>query len=1047
MKSSQPSRFKDGIEQSEGSSGFVSARRIYGAAFICLATAVAGVAQTGKVTQILGLVPPAVANGVAVAAGQFRSDQMLRLALGLQHPHPADEEQFVVDLHTKGSPRFMHFLTADQWNAQFSPSEQDEQAVVDWAQAQGLTVTQRFANRLVVDVEAPVSAIEAALGVKINSYALQGVSYYSNDRNPAVPAALGSIVHSIGGLNNIQAAKHGNHGFAEPVFPVYSQGLTKSTGQSGSDAGDSTKLAGAPLLTNNAYNPVALYGSEAYDSNALDALGHCCNPLGNPNASPVETSIAIVSFGKVNGADITGFHNTYPYLADNWQQFYIDGTPTTPDVEGTLDMEWSTAMANSFGAAANTAKVYIYDGANPNPSTVTDAYNYALSDGYARVFSTSWGLAEVDGISQPDMDTDHGIFNAMIGQGWTLVSISGDWGATSWGTTSGSSEGCVPHLAVTYPGSDPNMVSAGGSSLTLGNGLSFSEEFAWVAGPSGCAADDGGSGGGTSAYYAAPSYQGLPIGAKRQVPDIALNADGDTRPQNFYFGGILSPAGGTSIVAPEVAGFFAQANAYMLYVGAFTGGCSAGGCAPIGNGGWYLYVFGLQPKLAPHYPFYDIMSGCNNNDVTEAHNLTAFCAGPGRDQVTGWGSFNFLQLAWAINFDLVGDFGVPMANFSGPALNKWYNNNQVVSWSIYDTAEPGKEITGVAGFSQAWDTDPGGDPTSAMSPGSGNSFYSGPQFPNKTSGCLDFAGSSCSAAVGQGWHTVNVRAWDNTGIPNYFHYGPIGYDTVPPQTTGQASTANPAQITLTATDATSGVAGTVYQLDGGPTTTYGGPFLVSAPGGHVLTFHSTDVAGNVESNETLTFAVGANTPTITLVTNNVAPLQLNQSITFTVAVSSANGPPTGTVTFFDGSSQMGVCALSAGKATLPPTILAVGTHTITAAYSGSAGFAPSTSPAFTQTVVGASTSTTLTSTPNPSTIFSRVTLTATVTGGFPSPSGIVTFLNGTTVLGTGSVDTATRKATYSPTFIASGTYSIQAVYGGNADSSPSTSPALKQVVH
>jgi hypothetical protein len=35
--------------------------------------------------------------------------------------------------------------------------------------------------------------------------------------------------------------------------------------------------------------------------------------------------------------------------------------------------------------------------------------------------------------------------------------------------------------------------------------------------------------------------------------------------QNFYFNGSLQIGGGTSIVAPELAGFFAQENAYLLY--------------------------------------------------------------------------------------------------------------------------------------------------------------------------------------------------------------------------------------------------------------------------------------------------------------------------------------------------------------------------------------------------------------------------------------------------------------------------------------------------
>lgn len=55
--------------------------------------------------------------------------------------------------------------------------------------------------------------------------------------------------------------KTGHHGFAQPVFPVYSKGMTDAVGASGSDNGDLTKLPGDPGLTNSAYDPVYLYSS------------------------------------------------------------------------------------------------------------------------------------------------------------------------------------------------------------------------------------------------------------------------------------------------------------------------------------------------------------------------------------------------------------------------------------------------------------------------------------------------------------------------------------------------------------------------------------------------------------------------------------------------------------------------------------------------------------------------------------------------------------------------------------------------------------------
>ena len=54
------------------------------------------------------------------------------------------------------------------------------------------------------------------------------------------------------------------------------------------------------------------------------------------------------------------------------------------------------------------------------------------------------------------------------------------------------------------------MVSAGGSSLELYTGPTFISEVAWTGGAEGCSVNDGGTGGGVSAYYAAPSYMAVP---------------------------------------------------------------------------------------------------------------------------------------------------------------------------------------------------------------------------------------------------------------------------------------------------------------------------------------------------------------------------------------------------------------------------------------------------------------------------------------------------------------------------------------------------------
>ena len=225
-----------------------------------------------------------------------------------------------------------------------------------------------------------------------------------------------------------------------------------------------------------------------------------------------------------------------------------------------------------------------------------------------------------------------------------------------------------------------------------------------------------------------------------------------------------------------LAGFFAQEGAYLVYLASLTGndcGSPHQGCGPMGNGNAYLYYEGVNAPYAAHYPFYDITSGCNSNDITVANKLTAFCSGAGYDSVTGWGTANMLQLAWTINTFIAGDFAAPAVNLSGPLINHYFNTPKTVSWTIGDVSGNGAVPTGVAGFSQAWDADPG-DSYSKATPGNGDSFYSGPQYPLAVSGSMVLDSSN------EGCHTVHVRAWDNAGESGDNTYGPVCFDDIAP---------------------------------------------------------------------------------------------------------------------------------------------------------------------------------------------------------------------------------------------------------------------------
>jgi len=990
-------------------------------------------------SSLAGAAPREVRNGSATQIGHYDMQQHLRLVIGLQHPNLAAEEQFLEQLHTKDSPIFMQFLTAEEWNKRFSPSAADEQAVVDWAQSVGMTVTQRYANRLLVDLEAPPATIEKALGVTINKYQVGARTGYSNDRDPTIPAPLRNIIHSLSGLNSIQVLHPASHFASEPAFADYSAGPARGYGSAGGADAIPQHLSADyspamhPDVTNGAYDPSDIYSSQAYDVTALNALGHCCNPLNHANMTPPESSIAIATAGTQDPNDFAGFHASYPTLAYHYQQYYIDGTPDCCDDEGTLDFDWSTAWSNSFGTQTTTAMIYLYNGADNGLGTFTDVYNQVLSDGKARVFSTSWGCEENNCTSSSTMDTDHGIFNAMIGQGWTLVAASGDQGATA---------GCSNHDAVQYPASDPDVVGTGGTNLAMSGGL-YVHEYGWSGNSAGCSKNGGGSTGGVSVYWDAPSYQtSLGGGAARMVPDVALNADPSNSPQNYYFNGALRAAGGTSIVAPSVAGFFAQANAYLDYVATINGGCNgATTCTPLGNGNWYLYYFGENATFAPHYPFYDITSGCNNNDVTAKYGVLYYCAATGYDQVTGWGSFNALDLAWAINYYRTGDNINPVIAIHGPVINQWYKADQTVSWTASTTGDT--KPTGIAGFADGWDKNLP-DSVSLPTPGAGDGFY-GPQFSGPT-------GSLLLSAAGQGCHTAQVRAFDNVGFSSYAIYGPVCYDTVPPVSTAALGGASSGGIytstvivLITATDAGSGYKSSSYSLDGAAFVIYPGVIGVSALGSHRLLYRSTDQVGNTEVAKTQLFTIKS--PTTTALTQSPNPSTYGQPVTFTATVAASVGDtPTGTVIFSDSTTALGITSLNAGVATFTTSALHAGSHSISAVYSGSATDLQSTSAANAQTINIASSKTGLTSSPNPSQFGQTVTLRAKIAPAFGgSVTGTVTFMDGTATLGTQSVNAKTNTATFAATGLLGGTDTLTAIFNGSGDVSGS-SGTLKQTV-
>jgi hypothetical protein len=321
-------------------------------------------------------------------------------------------------------------------------------------------------------------------------------------------------------------------------------------------------------------------------------------------------------------------------------------------------------------------------------------------------------------------------------------------------------------------------------------------------------------------------------------------------------------------------------------------------------------------------------------------------------------------------------------------------------------------------------------------------------------------------ALAVGAHSITVSY---TGDSNFAPCTSTAYaQTVnlePSATTIASSSYTPAfnqPITLTAVvhpQSGTSATGSITFLD--RTTTLGSAtlsgntaqFSIStlSAGTHYISAQYSGDANTASSTSAQTLVTVAPPPTTTLLTSSVNPSGFNQPVTFTATLQlTSSGTPTGTVTFFDGSTSIGTGAVSNNSAQLTISGLSLGAHSITAAYGGDANFSGSTSSALSQVVTSAPTTTTVTSNSNPSTFGFNVTFTVNVTPQFGgTPNGLVTLFDGSTSLGNVSLTNQNGQnfALFTLSALTAGSHSITATYSGNSFFSVSTSAALTQIVN
>ncbi|MFZ1084746.1 MAG: protease pro-enzyme activation domain-containing protein [Terracidiphilus sp.] len=535
--------------------------------------------QAQQSSQVLhNHVRPAVSNGQAALVGSLPPTQKMQLSIVLPLRNQAKLAALLGQLYDPSSPNYRHFLSVDQFTEQFSPTAEDYQTLVDFAKANGLTVSRTSANRLVVPVNGTVAQVEKAFNVRMNNYQhpTEKRTFFSPDREPSVPAGL-SIRH-ITGLNNYSLPMS----MTVPL-PKGAKGAdVEGSGPGNNYVASDMRAAyyGGTALTGRGQT----LGLVQFDGYAIDDVISAFNGAATLSTSGADS---VVNYTPPNS------QTTYSIPIHNVLLDQATGAPGQ-FISPIADAEQVLDIVQSIGMAPGLNQVRVYIGSND-----VDILSAISSENLANEVSISWAWMP-DDPSAADQ-----FFQEMAAQGQSVFVASGDYGAYS------------SNSQYYFPAEDDWVTAVGGTTLmTNGAGGPFLSESAWDQ-----------SGGGISPdSIPIPAWQAgiatssnLASTTSRNIPDVAMEADFDNF--NCNMGTCSEGWAGTSFASPRWAGYIALVNEQA----------TASGEAPVGFINTWLYNSGQSPEYGSE--FHDVVSG--ENDYEPGY---GFYAVPGYDLATGWGS-------------------------------------------------------------------------------------------------------------------------------------------------------------------------------------------------------------------------------------------------------------------------------------------------------------------------------------------------------------------------------------------------------------------------
>ncbi len=557
-------------------------------------------------------------SGIRIGPTDPQQTMTLAVSLKVQDQHALDT--FLHDLYDPTSPQFHHYLAPADFSKRFITG--GRQAVVDFLKNANLSVTDRGVGSI-INAAGTVDQIQTAFKVHISDYQDgSGGVYAEADTAPTLPPNVSPSIQAIAGLDNVIQVK--THMAAAPAPDAGSAPAAPTTGAVGCDA---------------ALTIASTFG--AYTPNQLQTAYHF-TPFTQRGEQGQGQIIGLMEVDDFRDANIAAYQNCFGTNVPV-TRVPVDGG-THP---GAFEEEVELDIDVYLGMLPKLQQLLVYE-SDYRITSILDSLQTMATDNLASVVSISFGGCEQNRNPNTFLMPENTIFEQMAAQGQSVFAAAGDTG----------SRDCLLHhtpnasaLAVDDPASQPYVTGVGGTKLAVDPATgAYSGETVW----NGFSTGSGAGGGGLSSIWPMQEYQSGPgvanaySNGKRQVPDVAANAD----PKSGFIiyttdptscarvSGVAGPTcfmatGGTSVAAPMWAAAATLTNQHLL----------TAGYPRMGFANPIIYrLFNSDPGV-----FHDVTAGHNCFDAScDGATDPRYPATAGYDLATGVGTFDAFAFSDAV---------------------------------------------------------------------------------------------------------------------------------------------------------------------------------------------------------------------------------------------------------------------------------------------------------------------------------------------------------------------------------------------------------------